>query len=131
MKRAIFVAKTLALAAVAALTLSSCFNTRLLVGDVTKNEPLIEVNKVWNHGVLWGLVPLDNATMKTAEFTDNAPNYVVKTNMSFLNMLVYGLTAGIYSPTQTKYYLPASEAARMGLVGKPASDRENKKSTDD
>lgn len=95
-----------------ATALSSCYNTRMLVGDVNRNEPLVEVNKVWNHGLIYGLVPLDNATMKVEEYTNNAPNYVIKTNQSFLNMLVSGITFGIYTPTQTTYYLPVRDMQR-------------------
>ena len=42
----------------------------------------------------------------------NADNYVVKTNQSFLNMLVSGLTCGIYTATQTKYYIPLKDAQK-------------------
>lgn len=93
-----------------ALALSSCYNTKLLVGDVTRTEPLVEVNKEWNHSVIYGLIPLDNATMKVEDYVSKAPNYVIKTNQSLLNMLVAGVTAGLYTPTQTIYYLPADEA---------------------
>ena len=69
-----------ALVAVATLSLTSCYNTRILVGNVEPTEPLVEVNKVWNHGIIFGLVPLQNATMKASQYVDNADNYVVKTN---------------------------------------------------
>ena len=101
-----------ALVAVAPLSLTSCFNTRILVGNVEPTEPLVEVNKEWNHGIIFGLVPLQNATMKASQYVDNADNYVVKTNQSFLNMLVSGLTFGIYTPTQTKYYIPLKDAQK-------------------
>ncbi|MEG1765736.1 MAG: hypothetical protein RR254_03620 [Muribaculaceae bacterium] len=94
---------------VTALTLTSCYNTRILVGDVTPKEPLVEINKEWNHGMIAGLVPLNNATMKAEEYVNNAPNYVVKTNQSFLNQLVSVVTCFIYTPTQTKYYIPLKD----------------------
>ncbi len=90
----------------AGLAATSCFNTRIMVGEVQRREPMVEVNKEWNHGFIYGLVPGGNATMAAAEYVNGAPNYVVKTNQSFLNMLVSGVTFGIYTPTQTKYYLP-------------------------
>jgi len=34
-----------ALVAVATLSLTSCYNTRILVGNVEPTEPLVEVNK--------------------------------------------------------------------------------------
>lgn len=92
-----------------ALTFTSCYNTRILVGNVKPKEPVVQINKEWNHGLIFGLVPLNNATMVASEYVDGAPNYVVKTNQSFLNMLVSGVTFGIYTPTQTKYYIPMKD----------------------
>lgn len=91
------------------LTTTSCFNTRLLVGNVEPNDPVIEVQKEWNHHFLFGLIPAENAKMKPAEYVDDKQNYVVRTNTSFLNGLVSGLTFGIYTPTQTTYYIPLSD----------------------
>lgn len=88
--------------------LTSCYNTRILVGDVKPNDPLKEVNRVWTHHLIFGLVPLDNAKQNPAEFLPSGQqNYVVKTNQSFLNGLVSGVTFGIYTPNQTVYYVPA------------------------
>lgn len=91
------------------LTLTSCYNTKILHGAVTPKDPVTEVNKKWNHHLLWGLVPLDNATMQAADFIGNRNNYVVKTNQTFVNGLVNCLTFGIYSPTTTTYYIPLSD----------------------
>lgn len=91
------------------ISLTSCYSTRLFIGDVSKTEPLVEVNKVWNHHLIGGLIPLDNASMNPTDFVGDRPNYVVKTNMSVLNWLVSGITYGLYTPTQTKYYIPLSE----------------------
>ena len=64
-----------------------------------RNEPLVQVNREWNHHLIAGLIPVGNGKVEAAE-------YVVKTNMSFLNLLVSGITFGIYTPTQTKFYVP-------------------------
>lgn len=88
--------------------LTACYNTRLVVGNISATDPVIRVNTVWNHHLIYGLVPLDNATMKTNEFIANQPNYVIRTYTSFLNALVSSLTGGIYTPTSTAYYLPVS-----------------------
>lgn len=98
--------KKLLPAALCLIAMTSCYNTRLIVGNVKPNEPLIKVSSEWNHHFLYGLVPLDNATMKTEEYVDGHPNYVVRTYTSFLNGFVSSLTCGIYTPTQTAYYLP-------------------------
>ena len=97
---------------VAAISLTSCYNTRVLVGNVKPKEPVVEVNKEWNHRLICGLVPLDNATMDASEYVNGAENYIVKTNHSFLNMLVGCITGGIYTPTQTTYYLPLKDTQK-------------------
>ncbi len=109
MKKRIF--KLSLTCAIIALTLSSCFNTRILVGNVQAKDPVVEVNKEWNHQLIFGLVPLSNATLNPEKYLPKGQvNYVVKTNMSFLNMLVQGATFGIYTPTQTKFYVPFEDA---------------------
>lgn len=65
------------------LAMTSCYNTRMVVGSISPTDPVIKVNTVWNHHLIYGLVPLDNATMKTQEYIENQPNYVVKTYTSF------------------------------------------------
>ena len=88
--------------------MTACYNTKLIVGDISPTDPVIRVNTVWNHHIIYGLVPLENATMKTSQYVANQPNYVIKTYTSFLNALVSSLTCGIYTPTSTAYYLPLS-----------------------
>ncbi|WP_044202874.1 Bor/Iss family lipoprotein [Flammeovirga sp. OC4] len=86
--------------------LTSCYNTRLLVGDV-KTSNLKTQEKVWTHHVIFGLVPLSNARQNPADhLPEGQENYVVKTSTSFVNALVTGVTAGIYTPTTTTYYVP-------------------------
>jgi hypothetical protein len=100
--------KKLALFAIVALFLTSCYNTRLFVGDVNYNEPMKQVNKVgWTHHFILGLVPGKNANANPAEYLPaGQQNYMVRTNQSFLNGLVGSLTFGIYTPTQVTYYVP-------------------------
>ena len=88
--------KRILLAAICATVLTSCYNTRVIVGNVEKSEPLIEVSREWNHQLIYGLVPLNNATMKATEYVGDRENYVVRTYSSFLNGLVGSLTFGIY-----------------------------------
>ena len=89
--------------------LTSCYNTRVTVGNVEKHEPLIEVSREWNHHLICGLVPLDNAHMNAREYTGAYSNYVIRTHQSFLNGLVGAITCGIYTPTSTVYYVPLKE----------------------
>ena len=108
--------KRLILAALGAATLTSCYNTRIVVGTVERNEPLIEVSREWNHHLIYGLVPLNNATMKAQEYVGNHRNYVIRNYWSFLNGLVGSLTCGIYTPTSTVYYVPLKDVVPAQLT---------------
>lgn len=103
--------KKIVLMLVFAATLTSCYNTRLLVGSVKAEEPMVAVNTQWCNQFLFGLIPGTNATMKPSDYV-NSSSYVVRTHTTFLNGLVSGVTFGIYTPTQTTYYLPTSAAAQ-------------------
>lgn len=91
---------------VSVVTLSSCYNTRVLVGDVQPNEPIMKINRTWNTHLIGGLIPVGSAKMKADEYVGGYKNYIVKTNINFWNMLVSGITFGIYTPTNTVYYIP-------------------------
>ncbi len=92
---------------------TSCYNTKIYVGEVGKKEAVIEVQKEWNHHFLYGLIPAKNAKMATKDFLPDEKNYVVKTNQGFVNMLVGFLTFGIYTPTQTTYYVPVKSLKKQ------------------
>lgn len=92
--------------AICAIALSSCYNTKILVGNVDAKTPMVEVNSVWNHHLILGLVPLNNATMKGEEFVAGRKDYMVKTFQTPLHFIVEWLTFGIYTPTQTTFYVP-------------------------
>ena len=53
---------------------------------------------------------------------NDAPDFVVKTNQSFLNLLVSGITCGIYTPTQTKFYVPLRVLQNAAQDGKIETD---------
>lgn len=89
-----------------AVSLSSCYNCKVACGDITPKSPVVKVNSEWNHHFLFGLIPGKNADMQGKQYVNNAPNYVVKTNMTFVNGLVGALTLGIYTPTTTTFYVP-------------------------
>ena len=72
----------------ASCSLTSCYNTKVLCGDITRQTPVVKVNSEWNHHLLYGLVPLKNAKMEAKEYVGNKKNYVVKTNQTFVNLLV-------------------------------------------
>jgi Bor protein. len=98
--------KVLAVFVLTPLLLTSCYNTKIAVGDVSPNQPLIKVNSHRNDMLLYGLVPLSNASKRATEFIGDRENYVIRTNHSFINGLLASLTFGIYTPTTTTYYIP-------------------------
>jgi hypothetical protein len=59
--------RTIIALVLASMLFTSCYNTRLLVGNVAPTEPVVEVNKEWNHHFLVGLVPGNNAKMNPAD----------------------------------------------------------------
>ena len=87
------------------LSLTSCYTTKVYHGDISKTEPMVKINKEWNHHIIGGLVPV-GAKMKADEYVGEHKNYMVKTNQSFLNLLVNAITFGLYTPTTTTYYVP-------------------------
>lgn len=94
-----------------AALMTGCFNTRLLVGNVKSTDPMVEVNKKWNDHFLFGLVPGKSTNVEVTSLTGNNANYVLHTYTSFVNGLIAVVTYGIYTPTETKVYLPV-EAVR-------------------
>lgn len=98
---------------IAATCFTSCYSTRLTYGNVKPKEPMVQVNKVWNHHLIYGLVPVGNNKLKSEEYVNDAPNYMVKTNINFLNWLVTGVTGGIYTPSQTKFYIPLRDVQKV------------------
>ncbi len=91
------------------LTATSCYNTRMYHGNVNENTQLVEVDKKWNTHLLGGLVSLKSAKLTEQEYNPGTENYMIKTNRNVWNSLISGITFGIYTPTQTKVYIPASE----------------------
>lgn len=96
-----------------ALGLSSCYNTRILVGNVTPHTEMRKVGSRWNGHLIGGLIPLQDAKVHPQDVVAGYPDYMIKTNTSFLNLLVSGLTLGIYTPTQTSFYVPYSAQPRF------------------
>lgn len=86
----------LAVAFSAAVLLSSCYSYTSVVGNGGTGNT--KVSK-WNHYVIGGLAPVGVSDSKV--MAGDAKDYTVNTKHSFVNMLVGGLTFGIYSPTTT------------------------------
>ncbi len=101
MKKVLFLAAT-------AFVLSSCYNTKVYVGNVKKEDKVVKVKSVTNTHLIGGLVPLGSAKVDPKPYVGDRTDYVVKTNQTFWNGLLGGITMGIYTPTTTTFYVPAN-----------------------
>ncbi len=86
----------LAVAFSAAVLLSSCYSYTSVVGNGAQGQ---QQTTKWNHYVIGGLAPVGVSDSKA--MAAGATDYTVHTRHTFVNMLVGGLTFGIYSPTTT------------------------------
>ncbi len=91
------------------LFLTSCYNVRVAVGDVSPDQPLVKVAKQRNHFFIGGLVPGGNNKLRAEDYIGNKDRYVVRTHTSFVNGLLNAITFGVYNPTTTTFYVPADE----------------------
>ncbi|PXV69139.1 hypothetical protein CLV62_101408 [Dysgonomonas alginatilytica] len=106
-----------------AASFSSCYTTKVTVGDLSPRQPMVKINSEWNHHILWGLVPLGNASMRADDYVGDRTRYMIKTNQSFVNGLVSSLTFGIYTPTTTAYYIPIDESGYDSRDQRPSQSR--------
>lgn len=89
------------------LLLTSCYNTKITVGEIPPGTPLQEVATKWNNHFVFGLVPGNNASLNAKDYIGGyKQNYVMKTSHPFVHQLIGCLTFGIYTPTETKFYIP-------------------------
>ncbi|MGV8095548.1 MAG: Bor family protein [Mangrovibacterium sp.] len=91
------------------LAFTSCYNNKILVGNISENDPVIEVYKVMNSHWIYGLVPAEKTNLKVDEYLKGKKDYIVKTNISFVDGLIGSLTFGIYTPTTTTFYVPLKD----------------------
>lgn len=89
------------------LLLTSCYSTKITVGELPKDTPLLEVGTVWTNHFIYGLVPGNNASLDAKDYVGDNQSYLVKTSHPFIQQLVGVLTFGIYTPCETKFLIPA------------------------
>jgi len=94
------------------ILLASCYNNKMYVGNIAKEEPIVQVQKIHNHHFIMGLVPGGNTKLLIAKYTKGFDNYVIKTNQSFLDGFLGGITWGIYTPTTTTIYIPLKDSKK-------------------
>ena len=91
--------------------LSSCYTASTYVGNMNENTPEVEVKTVHHSHFLNGLI--GNGKVKAQDY-GVGENYKVKHMLSFVDGLLSGITFGIYTPSTSKIYVPASEIQNMG-----------------
>ncbi|MER2996200.1 Bor family protein [Pontibacter populi] len=88
--------KMLAAGLLMSTMMTSCYTYTTVVGNGAQGNT--QVRKM-NHYVIYGLAPV--GVSNPAEMAGGATDYTVKTEHSFLDGLIAGLTFGIYTPTTT------------------------------
>ncbi len=91
------------------LGMTSCYNSRVCVGNATSKTPVVEVYSVKNHHLLYGLIPIGNNNLEAVDYIGGREDYVVKNNWTFVDGLLSLVTCGIYTPTTTTFYVPIDE----------------------
>lgn len=91
------------------LLMTSCFNTKVCVGNMKADDPAIKVNSVTNHQFLYGLIPGGNTKVDAKKYIGEKENYAIKNNWTFLNGFLGCITCGIYTPTTTTFYVPLDD----------------------
>ena len=102
MKKNLFV---IAIAAVSSAAFSSCYCDKMNVGNIDPSEELVHVKSVRNQHVLGGLIVSHDDAKDNVK---GAKDYVIENKMTLGDMVLTGVTFGIYSPSTTKYYVPKS-----------------------
>ena len=89
------------------LLMQSCYCSTVCVGDMKPDDPAVCVNTVHNPHFIGGLV--GGKDIEGKDYVAGKQNYKFKKYHSFVDLLLGSITLGIYTPTTTKIYLPASE----------------------
>jgi len=86
---------------------AGCFHATV---DTGLTPSTVVIDKGWASGWIYGLVP--PSTVETASKCPHGPAKI-ETKRSFLNMLVQGLTGGIYTPMSIK--VTCAQSGRASL----------------
>lgn len=89
------------------LLLSSCYTSKVAVGNIKGDEPLVKVHTKKNHSIIFGLIPVGkNQVQHASSVVGEKTDYLLETQKTFVDGLLEWLTIGIYNPTTTSYYMP-------------------------
>ena len=94
--------KNIILLAVASSVLSSCFCDKIFVGNVKPHDELVHIASSHNGHVIGGAIVMKN---NVKQYVGETEDYVIANKHTFGDLVVSTFTAGIYTPTTTKYYV--------------------------
>ena len=89
---------------------TSCYTASTYVGNMNENTPEVEVKTVHHAHFIDGLVKGGKVNAKDYGVGEN---YKVSHKITFVDGLLSALTFGIYTPSTSKIYVPASEAHKL------------------
>lgn len=92
------------------LSLPACYKHTLTIGDGAPDGPL--VRDTWEHFWIAGVIGHTEADIREICPAGDA---TIRVGQSFLNGLVAGLTAGIYTPTRLQVRCAAGRQAELDL----------------
>ena len=95
--------------AVATALLSSCYSSTVSVGEMKPTDPAVCVGTAHDAHFINGLIGSPKRDAK--KYVGENKDYRIKQYQSFVDGLLSSITAGIYTPTTTKFYLPYGVAA--------------------
>ena len=106
----------------AVLGCTSCLRTTYYIGSTRPSDPKpVKVGQEqFHHHFLAGLISGENATVDSGEYTNETDNFSVRTSVSFVDMLIGGVTCGIYTPTKTTWFMSMDEIKRQSNSNKSA-----------
>ena len=80
------------------LLIGGCYKTNLV--DLQDGGSPGNVERVWSHSLILGLIPITEVDVTRACGEKGA--YAISTRQNFWNLLLAGVTSGIYTPTVAK-----------------------------
>ena len=92
-------------AIVSATGFTSCYNDKVIIGNVSPDEEMVHVASARNSHVIYGAIVTHD---KASNYVGDIKDYVIETKQTFGDMLLGGVTLGIYTPSTTKYYVSKS-----------------------
>lgn len=95
----------------ATLLLSSCYTAKIAHGSLTTDSPVVKVNSKKNHALIEGLVPLNNG-YEAKKFIGDTPDYITRSQITFVDGLLRFITLGIYTPSTTSFYVPLNNVTK-------------------